>query len=1326
MEKFIINRDGSIEQDQVFLCDRMLNTICEIYPIDNLKTDMHFASNDEASFTLYKNNNNVFNPFWNKIDDLSIILVQGKGYFEIAVPKTDDGAIFKEITGVSLGEAETAQTNVTLEINTDDDMDRDDYVETVLYNETNTEGSLLHRIFKVMPHYTIGHVDDSIKNIQRTFSVSDTTVYDFLQQIAEEIGCVFVFDNFSRTVNCYDLQEHCTNPKCIADKDHRNIINGVCQHCNSSDYVVDGYGEDTGVFIEGASQEDNTTETITITGDKDSVKNCFKVEGGDDIVTDRIASRLIGGNYIWKFSDYQKSQMSENLQIALSEWEKYVATQQDTYNKYWDKLSANIDQISYYRDSMMPNDDTDETTAESVCQEIFGGNGKTGKITYTCLQYRTIDKTMLSKTVSNFAKAIAPSTYTVELNDIHTTTETDGTFTVINSLSFKAHIYLKDEYEDDGITLKDEYTSSTITLPVKKGYKLYVNENDNKTYTSDYFYYLKQQIDIKLEQVDTKEEVMVFDPPLDPTTNKYQSGYNADSFAEYDNETNTKNLQSNHYTMFCIERLQSYFDAYEACSQVISKKNAEIASDDATEKDRLLMYIKDDNTKEPIFDSLLGKYKRRMECLSARISYLNKKIESLEKENDTLSNKINVIRNNCDLQNFLTRVENALGGKDLWIELCTFRRTDTYKNDNFIGEDQPESVLMENVEELLKQANIEIEKACKVNYSTTATIANLLTLKEFESFWDKFKLGNYIRVRVDEDIYTMRIITVSFDYSDLSHCSVEFSDTIKNKVSSVNHVKDILKQASSMASSYSYVARQADKGSKANQQFQNMKENGLDIANTMIKSSDNLDFVWNKYGFKGREWDDVKNEFAPEQLAMTNNLLAFTKDSWEHTCAAIGKISYFDDVDQTYKWDYGINAGVLIGDLVMSEQLRIMNDSGNYYIDKNGFTMVKKDSNGKVLSEIAIKPENPSMVLSRNGKSLFDFNSDGLGCLRIGSDTSGITFDQSGNAAFAGKISSSSGNIGSWHIDGSGIYNTGNNYLTTIGNRDDYKIEGKYYQTTINNGKIICGVESGDYTSPDTSYGYVDVSARGIYAKTFGRAVTDDYLFALDVQQNLITTNCSNVDIKNNLQCDGNFTCTQENTKASIRTADITTATITSLNFTNQYIKYHNGTEYVYGDFINDGGWQNTIALGNVNCDLRLYAKAIYQGSGSTTITSDERVKTNFDTLEKYEDAFFDFKPISFEYLVGTSNRKHMGFGAGQVLQTLKNHHIDTKDFGAFVESKTPIDFYEKQLGYIPKGIEKTEYSLRYEEFIALNTHMIQKLYKRVEELETLLERSIT
>ena len=38
------------------------------------------------------------------------------------------------------------------------------------------------------------------------------------------------------------------------------------------------------------------------------------------------------------------------------------------------------------------------------------------------------------------------------------------------------------------------------------------------------------------------------------------------------------------------------------------------------------------------------------------------------------------------------------------------------------------------------------------------------------------------------------------------------------------------------------------------------------------------------------------------------------------------------------------------------------------------------------------------------------------------------------------------------------------------------------------------------------------------------------------------------------------------------------------------------------------------------------------------------------------------------------------------------------------------------------KGNIEYTYGLRYGEFIALNTHMIQKLYKRIEELENRIE----
>ena len=53
----------------------------------------------------------------------------------------------------------------------------------------------------------------------------------------------------------------------------------------------------------------------------------------------------------------------------------------------------------------------------------------------------------------------------------------------------------------------------------------------------------------------------------------------------------------------------------------------------------------------------------------------------------------------------------------------------------------------------------------------------------------------------------------------------------------------------------------------------------------------------------------------------------------------------------------------------------------------------------------------------------------------------------------------------------------------------------------------------------------------------------------------------------------------------------------------------------------------------------------------------------------------------------------------------LVDNGLTTKDFAGFIRYNDPKTNEEK-------------YALRYEEFIALNTHMIQKLYKRIEELE--------
>lgn len=1065
MSQFIINADGTIEQDKIFLCDRLLHKKGEIYPVDNLKIDAHLKSNWEVSFTIYKYNNGIEMPLWDKINDITVILVEGKGYFEIKVPVTNEDCIKKDVSGQSLCEAETSQTKITLQINTEDDISRDDYDEkfpTVLYrdisdldsyktiwdsntkytkyNEDGTinqeetlnlrknilyESSLLHRIFKSMPNYTIGHVDESIMNSRSIFSCDDTSVYDFLQTIAEELECLFIFDKFSRTINCYKL---------------------------------DTYGKDSGVFIDGA---ENLAETITITGDKDAVKNCFKIQGGDDTITNRIGSRLIGGNYIWKFSKDQISQMSLPLQQALIQRDSLIQKYQSQYNELWDEYSYDIDRIKYYTYDMMPNEKTDDITAKAIFDELFGENGK---ITYACSssknQTTQAGAETILKSVLSYAKVIAPVNYTLQFEYVSYTNYTDDN--TIASIKFSVHIFLTGQTEknESGIdALVDEYPVSGsetvyVTLPVKKGFKLHA-DSDTSIFTTDYFLYLQQILDIAEEKNNVTDDIITFNPPL--IDGEYVINTDANTYAEYDNESNPNNLPYNHYTMFGINRLASFANAYESCSQVIAKHNNDIASNktdgSGSAQNILLKYIKinPDGTEEKrnIYDDLLGKYAKYMDCIAARQTYLQSKVDKYEADKKEKWNAIQDIRNQCDMQTYLENYENGKYGNELWIELCSFRRQDTYKNDNYIGDDMDESTLMQNVDELIKQAEKEIEKACEINYSVSATIGNLLVMPEFKSFWEDFTLGNYIHIRVDNNIYTLRLVTVSFDYTDVAHIPVEFSDIKKITESYMDQATNILKQASSLSSNFNFVARQAKQGEIVKKEFAEWQQYGLDVANTTIQDATNQEFVLNEYGITGRQWNDVTKNYDGEQLRIINNLLCFTDDAWQHTQTALGKICYYDNTTGEYKWDYGLNTGVLIGKLVMSEKLSITNVSGDYTINDNGFTMSK---NNKF---ITFNPTNPSMIISSNNKNLLDFNSDGKGNLKFGEDVKlswgnidGVEI--SDDLIYAPNFKA--GSVDAEHITGETISGL---TFKSIG-----KNEGVNYQTIISDGCITSNVTS--------------------------------------------------------------------------------------------------------------------------------------------------------------------------------------------------------------------------------------------------------------------------
>lgn len=128
--------------------------------------------------------------------------------------------------------------------------------------------------------------------------------------------------------------------------------------------------------------------------------------------------------------------------------------------------------------------------------------------------------------------------------------------------------------------------------------------------------------------------------------------------------------------------------------------------------------------------------------------------------------------------------------------------------------------------------------------------------------------------------------------------------------------------------------------------------------------------------------------------------------------------------------------------------------------------------------------------------------------------------------------------------------------------------------------------------------------------------------------------------------------------------------------------------------------------------------QGLYAGN-ATIQTSDRKEKNsiNYD-MEKFDDFFMRLQPCTYKMNNGTSGRDHVGFIAQDVEQAMDDSDLSSLEFAGFI--KTPVHEVELENGNYDEStpVVDYDYALRYEEFAALNTHMIQKLMQRVEQLE--------
>lgn len=155
----------------------------------------------------------------------------------------------------------------------------------------------------------------------------------------------------------------------------------------------------------------------------------------------------------------------------------------------------------------------------------------------------------------------------------------------------------------------------------------------------------------------------------------------------------------------------------------------------------------------------------------------------------------------------------------------------------------------------------------------------------------------------------------------------------------------------------------------------------------------------------------------------------------------------------------------------------------------------------------------------------------------------------------------------------------------------------------------------------------------------------------------------------------------------------------------------------------------------SVYCGTTVNPFAGGYSSGGWKTTSDRRKKKDFRKLledDRFERFFESLQPMGYR-LIENDEKMHMGFVAQDVEQAMKDCGISENEFYGLehaVFSEKDFDSneeWEKFLGQ--NGGANDMYTLCYQEFIALNTAMIQKLQNRCNDFEqrlSALERSVS
>lgn len=327
-----------------------------------------------------------------------------------------------------------------------------------------------------------------------------------------------------------------------------------------------------------------------------------------------------------------------------------------------------------------------------------------------------------------------------------------------------------------------------------------------------------------------------------------------------------------------------------------------------------------------------------------------------------------------------------------------------YENENFIfTSNQTEAEKIDIANQLYEQGKKVMNKLSKPMFEFECDVAEFMFSKKYEEFSKALELGVGVNLEVEDGHWeTPKFLQAIIDYDNTENTAIVLSDSFR-LMDSIYEFSDGFAQTVKAGRKTSLSAPLWDEPNK-NGFYSTVNDyitNALNLANQEIINATSQEITLGSYGLRGKKYLENEDTYDPHQVALTNNVLAFTDDNWQSCKMALGNLT----IGNTNY--YGIVAEAIVGNLIAGEQLTIQNSNNSFILDGNGALLTNADftvTNGK--SKIVINPDDGFKIQKSTGVDIWE-------------DV--LSQDTEGNI-IAKSIKLETGSIGGWTIKEDGLY----------------------------------------------------------------------------------------------------------------------------------------------------------------------------------------------------------------------------------------------------------------------------------------------------------------